>query len=161
MIEITPDEELSAQASLAEFTALRTEALQALSMQWNIVALQLTATAVLFSFALTNDSRTGFLLIVPAVSYVLGGRYLRNDSAFIIIGMYIKADLSGRLRGGLNWEQWYKEFELKIPKFTRTLQSLSYGPSFFPGISVVALVWVIPYSGMRTTSDGCWELSGC
>jgi hypothetical protein len=143
VIEIATDKELPAQANLAEFTALRTEALQALSMEWNIVALQLTATGVLFSFALTNYSRTGFLLIVPVVSYVLSGRYLRNDSAFIMIGIYIRTDLSRRVPGGLNWEQWYKKFQ--FPKSTRTLQSLAYGPSFFSGISFVALVWVVPY----------------
>jgi hypothetical protein len=150
VIEIATDKELpvqevSVQAALAEFTALRTEALQALSMQWNIVALQLTATGVLFSFALTNHSRTGFLLIVPLVSYVLSGRYLRNDSAFIMIGMYIRTDLSDRLRGELNWEKWYKKFQDQVPKLIRTLQSLTYGPAFFPGISIVALVWVGPY----------------
>jgi hypothetical protein len=62
VIEIATDKELSAQAALAEFTALRAEIFQVFSMQWNIVALQLTATAVLFSFALTNHSRTASFL---------------------------------------------------------------------------------------------------
>jgi hypothetical protein len=141
VIEIATDkEEQPVQVALAEFTALRTEALQALSMEWNIIALQLTATGVLFSFALTNNSRTGFLLIVPIVSFVLSGRYLRNDRAFVLIGIYIKTDLSRRLPE-LNWEKWYKEFPNPIP----TLQSIAYGPSFFPVISIVALIWVFPY----------------
>ncbi len=146
MIEIATDKELSVQemsvqADLAEFTALRTESLQATSTQWNIVALQLTATGVLFSFALTNHSRTGFLLIVPIVSYVLSGRYIRNERIFILIGIYIRTDLSRRVPGGLNWEKWYKKF----PDPTQTLRSLAYGPSVFSGISFVALVWVVPY----------------
>jgi hypothetical protein len=145
VIEIATDKELSEQemymqAALAEFTALRTEALQAYSLEWNIVALQLTATGVLFSFALTNHSRTGFLLIVPIVSYVLSGRYLRNDRVYILIGMYIRTDLSRRVPG-LNYEEWYKKF----PNPTQTLLSLAYGPSVFSGISIVALVWVAPY----------------
>ena len=74
------DKELSAQTALAEFAALRAEVLQAFSTQWNILALQLTATAVLFSFSLTSRTRTGFLLIVPIVSYVLNGRYLRGEA---------------------------------------------------------------------------------
>jgi hypothetical protein len=142
VIEIATDRELYEQAALAEFAALRTEALQALSMEWNIIALQLTATGVLFSFALTNHSRTGFLLIVPVVSYVLSGRYLRNDRAFILIGVYIKTDLSIRVPG-LNFECWYKSFP--DPNPSRTLQKLAYGPAVFSGISIVALTWLIPY----------------
>lgn len=140
MIEIATDKELSVQAALAEFTALRTEALQAFSAESNIIALQLTATGVLFSFALTNHSRTGFLLIVPIVSYVLSGRYLRNERIFILMGVYIRTDLSSRVHG-LNFEKWYKEF----PNPTQTLQSFAYGPSVFFGISFVALGWVVPY----------------
>ena len=111
-------------------------------MEWNIIALQLTATGVLFSFALSNHSRTAFLLIVPVVSYVLSGRYLRNDRAFILIGVYIKTDLSVRVPG-LNFEWWYKSFP--DPNPSRTLQKLAYGPAVFSGISIVALAWLSPY----------------
>jgi multisubunit Na+/H+ antiporter MnhC subunit len=142
--EIATDNELSVQAALAEFTALRTEALQAISMEWTIIAFQLTATGVLFSFALTGHSRTGFLLIVPIVSYVLSGRYLRNDASFILIGKYIRNDLSRRALDGLKWETWYKE-EGQFPKHIRFLQSLTYGPATFSVISAVSLIWVFPY----------------
>jgi hypothetical protein len=140
VIEIATDKELYAQAAVAEFTALRTEALQAFSMEWTIIAFQLTATGALFSFALTSHSRTGFLLIVPIVSYVLSGRYLRNDRIFIMIGVYIRTDLRFRIHG-LDFEKWYKEF----PNPTHFLQSLAYGPSVFSGISFVSLAWVVPY----------------
>jgi hypothetical protein len=43
VIEIATDKELYEQAAVAEFTALRTEALQAFSMEWTIIAFQLTA----------------------------------------------------------------------------------------------------------------------
>ena len=142
VIEIATDkEDPSVQAALAEFTALRAEALQAFSMEWNIIALQITATGVLFSFALTNSSRTGFLLIVPIVSFALSGRYLRNDRIFLLIGIYIRTDLNSRLGGGLKWEEWYTKF----PNPVRTLHSIAYGPAVFSGISIVALVWVFPY----------------
>jgi hypothetical protein len=137
--ETPADKELYVQAALAEFTALRAEALQAFSAESSIVALLVTATGVLFSFALTSH-RTGFLLIVPVVSYVLSGRYLRNERVYSLIGKYIRLDLSRRV-DGLEWEEWYKGF----PNPTRTLQSLAYGPAVFSGISFVALGWVIPY----------------
>jgi hypothetical protein len=141
VIEIATEEELSVQAALAEFAALKAEQLQAYSTEWNIIALQLTATAVLFSFSLTSHSRTGFLLIVPIVSYVLSGRYLRSDRVLILIGIYIRTDLSCRVPGGLKYEEWWKE--RRNP--TGTLQSFAHGPSVFSGISIVALVWVAPY----------------
>jgi hypothetical protein len=152
VIDIATNRELYAQAALAEFAALRTEALQALSMEWNIIALQVTATGVLFSFALTNHSRIGFLLIVPAVSYVLSGRYLRNDRAYILIGVYIKTDLSARIPG-FNFEWWYKSFpdpdsdpdRTLRKRAYRILQALAYGPAVFSGISIVALIWLYPY----------------
>jgi hypothetical protein len=141
VIDIATDKELSEQAAIAEFTALRNESLQAISTEWNIVAFQLTATAALFSFALTSKSRTGFLLIVPLVSYVLSARYLRRDKTLIQIGRYIEYKLSDRVSGGLKWEEWWKTH----PSPTEKLQSFAHGPSTFPIISVVALGWVGPF----------------
>lgn len=136
------NEDPSAQAALAEFAALRSETLQAFSMQWNVVALQLTATAALFSFSLTNSSRTGFLLIVPIVSFVLSGRYLRSEDVINTIGTYIRNELS-QPAGGLMWEQWYRGRDRTI--LNRVLRWIAHGPLVFSGISVIALVWVTPY----------------
>jgi hypothetical protein len=141
VIEIATDKELSIQAALAEFTELRAEVLHAFSMQWNIVALQLTATSVLFSFALTNHSRTGFLLIVPIVCYVLSGRYLRTSRVIILIGTYIRTELSPRVPGGLNWEGWIG----KRPNPGRFIRWLAHGPLVFSAISLAALAWLVPY----------------
>jgi len=136
------DKELSAQAALAEFAALRTEVLQAFSTQWNILALQLTATAVLFSFSLTSHTRTGFLLIVPIVSYILNGRYLRGERLILLASRYIMTEISPRVHGGLNWENWM-ESRAKGPY--NYILWIAYGPSVFALISMVALAWVGPY----------------
>jgi len=132
---------LAAQGALAEFTALRSEALQAFSTQWNTVALQLTATSVVFSFALTNRSRTGFLLIIPVVCYVLNGRYLRAERLVQLMGNYIMADLSPRVNGGLRWEYWLRD----RPSPKQILRWSAHGPLIFSAISIFALVWVVPY----------------
>jgi hypothetical protein len=78
---------------LAEFSALRDEILQNLSMQWNTFVFQLTTTGIVFSFALTDKSRVGFLLIIPVVSYALGGRFLHGSRAIQEIGIYIRMNL--------------------------------------------------------------------
>lgn len=133
--------EHSVQARLAEFAALRSEALQSFSMQWNAVALQLTATGVLVSFSLTDRSRTGFLLIVPIVSYVLNGRYLRSEYNISLIATYIMTDLSPRVPGGLGWEKWLRDPSRRH----QIIRWVAPGQLLFSAISVFALVWVVPY----------------
>jgi hypothetical protein len=139
--ETAKDKELSAQAALAEFSALRTEALQAFSMQWNIIALQLTATSVLVSFSLTDRSRTAFLLIIPIVSYVLNGRYLRSERLIVEIAAYIMEELSLRVPGGLGWESRIR----KRSSPDQILRWFAHGPLIFSVISIVTLTWTVPY----------------
>ena len=135
------DKELSAQAALAEFAALRSEVLQAFSMQWNTVALQLTTTGVLVSFSLTSHTRTGFLLIVPVISYILNGRYLRSERLILTAATYIMSELSPRVPGGLKWEEWLR----RRPNPNQYLRWLAHGPPIFSAISLIALIWLIPY----------------
>lgn len=141
MIAIASDKELSAQAALAEFAALRSEVLQAFSMQWNTIALQLTTTGILVSFSLTSHARTGFLLIVPVISYILNGRYLRSERLILTAATYITNELSPRVPGGLKWEEWLR----RRPNPNQYLRWLAHGPPIFSAISVTALVWLIPY----------------
>src|ERR1700730_15638126 len=129
------------QVLLAEFSALRAEILQELSMRWNIFIFQLTTTGVVFSFALTGHSRTGFLLIIPVVAYALGGRLLDSERAVREMGIYIMNELSPRIPGGLKWEEWHRERPLPRP----TIAWLSPVTVIFPGISLIALAWVVPY----------------
>jgi hypothetical protein len=129
------------ESALAEFSALRAEALQAFSTQSNIVALQLTATSVVFSFALTDRSRTGFLLIIPVICYILNGRYLRAERLVLLIGSYIITDLSPRVHGGLQWESWLRN----QPSPKRIMRWSAHGPLIFSLISIFALTWVAPF----------------
>jgi len=138
---IASDKQLSAQAALAEFAALRDEALQAFSMQWNTIALQLTATGVLVSFSLSEYSRNGFLLIIPIVSYVLNGRYLRSERNIVLIATYVMEKLSSRVPGGLNWESWLRD--RRSPN--QILRWVAHGPLLFSVISLVVLAWAVPY----------------
>lgn len=143
MIAIASDKELSVQVALAEFTALRAEVLQAFSMQWNVIALQLTATGVLFSFSLTNRTRTGFLLIVPIVSYVLNGIYLRSEHLITQVADYVMRELSPSALGGLGWEKWLRDDPSRHKQYTKWF---AHGPLIFAIISMVALAWVAPYT---------------
>lgn len=131
----------SVEVLLAEFSALRDEILQIMSTQWNIFVFQLTTTGVVFSFALTSKSRIGFLLIIPVVSYALGGRYLHNDRAIQELGTYIMNELSPRVPGGLKWEAWHRNRAFPKP----AIAWLSPLAATFPGASLIALAWTAPY----------------
>jgi hypothetical protein len=130
---------------LAEFSALRAEILQCLQMQWNSFALQLTATAVIFSFSLSSNSRTGFLLILPVITYVLGSQFMNNYEGMQRIAAYIIEELSPMVPGGLRWEEWRRHYIVSQRGPTSRLSVHLPSPSIFPMVSIVALAWVTPY----------------
>jgi hypothetical protein len=128
---------------LAEFTALKAEIRQGIQMQWNAIALQLTATAVVFSFSLSASSRVGFLLILPGVSAALGSQYLRVALNLQYLGSYIMRELSPKVSNGLNWELWRRR---QSPVDYKGLFGFSVPlPLVFPAVSLAALAWTLPY----------------
>jgi hypothetical protein len=136
---------------LAEFAALRAEISQRSSLQWNIFAFQLTAAGVVFSFALSNSSHTGFLLILPVVSYALAGRYVSQSLSIQTIGSYIREVLEVRAKGELHWETWIKTHP---PRKHLILTLVNPYYLVFPGPAVIALAWVAPYIWESHTSAG-------
>ncbi len=111
-------------------------------MQWNIFALQLTATAVLFSFSLSNSSRTGFLLILPFVTYALGGRYLFEYYGMQKMATYITEELSARIPGGVDWESWRRRAP---PSYEALFGLFAPLPTIFPLASIASILWPIQY----------------
>jgi len=135
----------------AEYSALRAEILQLAQTQWNVLALQLTATAVIFSFSLSNNSRTGFLLILPLISYALSRHYIGNNAGINRISIYITEELGSRVRGAFGWEEWNRQrvYGLRSregPRLYKILEDLSEPQAIiFGGVSIAALAWVAPY----------------
>jgi hypothetical protein len=138
MSEENPD---SRAVILVEFSALRSEILQRMATRWNMFALQLTAAGVIFSFALANASHTGFLLILPITTYALTGRYVANRLGAQNIARYIREVLDPKVNGQLHWETWCE----KLQPRARALTLLNPNFLAFPGVAVIALVWVAPY----------------
>ena len=94
------------QVMLAEYAALRTETDRRATIQWNVLALQLTSTGVIASLAISRASGAALLLIIPLSSYMLGSRYILHDFHLKLISRYIRDSLSERLAGHLAWEGW-------------------------------------------------------
>jgi hypothetical protein len=103
----------ASQIMLTEYTALRTEVDRRATVQWNVLALQLTSTGVIASLALSRASQIALLLVIPLSSYMLGSRYILHDFHLKLISRYIRDSLSERLGGYLAWESW------KISQITR------------------------------------------
>ena len=103
-----PDAEVqvASQIMLAEYAALRTEVDRRATVQWNVLALQLTSAGVIASLAISRASDIALLLVIPLSSYMLGSRYILHDFHLKLISRYIRDSLSGRLGGHLAWENW-------------------------------------------------------
>lgn len=123
---------------LAEFGALRNEIDSLWKAQMQFFTLQLTIAGASFSFVLSHSGYTALLLVVPVVSYLLAARYFNLEISILLIGRYIKDDLSDRIPGGLRWEAWWRAQD-------RTREGIQgwAAPLWvtFPGAAVLALAW--------------------
>lgn len=133
------DPSLNQNAALAEFTALREEILARQGHQHTMMALNLTISGAVFSFALTQSTRVLALLVVPFTAFMIGGRYIAQDYGIEEIGKYIGGDLSRRVTGGLGWEGYITQNR------TQNRRQLFFGldPLFiaFPGVACAALLF--------------------
>jgi hypothetical protein len=98
--------QVASRIMLAEYAALRTEVDRRATVQWNVLALQLTSAGVIASLAISRASDIALLLVIPLSSYMLGSRYILHDFHLKLISRYIRDSLSGRLGGHLAWENW-------------------------------------------------------
>jgi hypothetical protein len=140
---------------LAEFGAMRTEILARQLTQQNLLTLQLTISGAIFGFALTEPSRNLFLLIVPFSSYALSGRYSRQHVFIKAIGIFINEVLSGKIPGGLHWEDWTFT-NSRTPRLPRFIDPLYLT---FPGAALLALTIVAP-SVFRGYAQDLWGQLG-
>jgi hypothetical protein len=92
------------EGSLAEFAALRQEIDRRNLVRHALFVLQLTSAGAIFSFALSGQTHSSFLLIVPISTYVLCARYVEQQHGIQRVASYIKNELSNRVAGGLGWE---------------------------------------------------------
>ena len=121
-----------------------------------LLSIQLTAAGGVFSLALSGAGRAAVLLILPLITYMLAGRHVAHSYASASIGTYIRVELSGRVRGGLGWEQW-----LQTHRSRPTRRNWTNNPLLitFPGISILALLGALPYLatlGASATAGMLW-----
>lgn len=123
---------------LAEFAALRTEIQERVKGQQQMLSLQLTLAGAVFGFAISRPGLTALLLIVPFSSYLLCGRLVAQHFGTLRVAKYIKEELSGKVPGGLRWEEWLEQEQRRRPHFLGSALPLLLT---FTGASVLALGW--------------------
>lgn len=132
-------------AAIAEYTSLRGEIDSRAKYQQQILALQLTLTGAIFGFALSRASLTGLILVVPASTYLLCGRYVAQRTAIRWISTYIRDVLDGRVAGGFGWIAWSRANR----RPNRNVDWLIPMLLTFPGASLLALAWAFPLTFYR------------
>jgi hypothetical protein len=127
---------------LAEFSALRNEIQDRVKAQQQMLSLQLTLSGAVFGFAISRPGMTALLLIVPFSSYLLCGRLVAQHFGTLRVAKYIREELSGRVPGGLRWEQWLEQQQSRRPHFLGSVLPLLLT---FVGASVLTLAWTFGY----------------
>lgn len=126
---------------LAEFTALRQEIERRSNIQHNLFALQLTAAAVIFSFALSGTGRAELLLIIPISTFMLCGEYADQIYGMNNAARYINGELDPWVPGGLKWESWsHNPRNVDQRCLLRTVALMVA----FPAVAIGALAWAAP-----------------
>lgn len=146
------------EGPLAEFTALRQEIDDFRRAQFQILALQLTITGAVFGFVLSVTNVSALLLVLPISSYLLCGRYVAQHLGTLIDALYIRAELSPRVPGGLGWEAWRHGpaiSRLGLPRQRRLWLSTIPLLLGFPGTAILTLAWsfaplFLPLKGLLT-----------
>jgi hypothetical protein len=138
------------ESAFAEYTALRQEISDRISMRQTILTLQLTIAGGLYSFALAQSSHLKYLLLVPFTTCMLFFRLVEQYYGTREAALYIQNKLSPRVRGGFGWDAWRLENTIRPGGPGRKLARAALGGSpyiiSFPAVSAAALIWAIPFT---------------
>jgi hypothetical protein len=130
---------------LAEYGALRAELDRRATLQWNVVALQISSAGIVVSLAISKTSLHPLLLLLPLSSYVFGSRYILHDYHIKLVERYIRRSLSRRLDGNLQWEKWKRRQTMSPRVRASTPRAVHWNALHptrltFEGLAFVALV---------------------
>lgn len=99
----------SQPAALAEFDTLRAEIVARITLQHQIVLLQLTASGATISLVLARPTLAAILLFLPPIGYLFAAHYASLDKAIVDSANYIRTNLNKKVIGGLGYEQWLRD----------------------------------------------------
>lgn len=127
------------ELALAEYQQIKTEQVARIGFRDNLMYVTLVAIAGTLTITHSAHSR-GYLLLVPAVSFVLGWTYLANDHMITAIGRYV------REHPALPGMRWETEHPADRRRASRKTIQLAVDLATFCGSGVAALAafWLAP-----------------
>ena len=125
--------------SLAEYQAIKAEQVARINTRDNLIYVTLVAIAGTLTITHSANSR-GYLLLVPAVAFVLGWTYLANDHMISAIGRYF------REHPGLPGLGWETDHPADKRRGSRKVIQLAVDLTVFCGSGAAALAafWLAP-----------------
>lgn len=125
--------------ALAEYQAIKGEQVARINTRDNLIYVTLVAIAGTLTITHSANSR-GYLLLVPAVAFVLGWTYLANDHMISAIGRYF------REHPGLPGLGWETDHPADKRRGSRKAIQLAVDLTVFCGSALAALVafWLAP-----------------
>jgi hypothetical protein len=126
--------------ALAEYNQLKAEQLERIGFRDSLLRDTLIAIAGVLTITVSAHSR-GYLLLVPAVTTLLGWKYLHNDHMITAIGRYVREHLI--LSSAMGWELDHRDDRRRR---SRKLIQLGVDVATFCGSALAALTvfWLAP-----------------
>ncbi|MFI1953191.1 hypothetical protein ACH437_15295 [Streptomyces xinghaiensis] len=90
---------------LSEYERLKDEQRGRIAFRDNLVYAMLASAAAVLAAALRSGFESGFLLLLPPVSILLGWTFLINDQKISAMGQYLRGTLAPRLAAAAGTEE--------------------------------------------------------
>jgi hypothetical protein len=128
------------ELALAEYNQLKAEQLERIGFRDSLLRDTLIAIAGVLTLTVSAHTRS-YLLLVPAVTVLLGWKYLHNDHMITAIGRYIREHRA--LSASMGWELDHRDDRRRG---SRKLIQLGVDVSTFCGSALAALTvfWLAP-----------------
>jgi hypothetical protein len=125
--------------ALAEYKQIKSEQVARINTRDNLIYVTLVAIALALTVAHSAHSR-GYLLLVPAVAFVLGWTYLANDHMITAIGRWVRENPA---LPGMSWETEHPADKRRV---SRKAIQLTVDLVTFTGSALAALIvfWSAP-----------------
>jgi hypothetical protein len=127
------------ESALTEYQQIKTEQVARINTRDNLIYVTLVAIAAVLTITHSAHSR-GYLLLVPAVAFVLGWTYLANDAMITAIGRWVRENPA---LPGMSWETNHPSDKRRASR--KTIQ-LAVDLTTFCGSALAALIgfWLAP-----------------
>jgi hypothetical protein len=127
------------ELALAEYQQVKSEQVARINTRDNLIYVTLVAIAGTLTITHSAHSR-GYLLLVPAVTFVLGWTYLANDQMITAIGRYV------REHPALAAMRWETDHPADRRRRSRKVIQLAVDLATFCGSAAAALTgfWLAP-----------------